>query len=331
MGKLLVPPLAAFFFFCLLLTQPGSPAQAQPASGQPLYIAMGDSLAFGVGVTDPAGEGYVALAHQALLGSDRYRSRGLQLVNLAVPGATSSDLLQPGGQLDAALREIKARSDSDGPEDDAEIISLNIGGNDLLTLATRDSPCLKDPGGDPCQQRLRSVLSTLQQSLQQALSRLREAAPSAGIYVLGLYNPYSGTGDTREGIAEAGVQQINGVIGAVVADEQLKVKMGEVFELFRGRGKQWIAADGIHPNEKGHRVLAEVLLASIDGRQPSIPQEFLSETPAVEADPSGAAKLIQSGGDSGPSRVLLLAIAVPLAFAAGAIMSGAYFMARGRR
>src|SRR5438270_1021603 len=119
MGKLLVPPLAAFFFVCLLLARPGGPARAQPSSAQPLYIAMGDSLAFGVGVTEPAGGGYVALAHQALLGSDRYRSRGLQLVNLAVPGATSSDLLLPGGQLDAALREIKSRSESDGPEDDA--------------------------------------------------------------------------------------------------------------------------------------------------------------------------------------------------------------------
>ncbi len=107
--------------------------------------------------------------------------------------------------------------------------------------------------------------------------------------------------------------------------------MGEVFELFRGRGQQWIAADGIHPNDKGHRVLAEVLLAAIDGRRPAIPQEFLAETPAAEADPSGAAKLIESGGDSGPSRVLLLAIVVPVAFAAGAIMSGAYFIARGRR
>ncbi len=110
MGKLLMPPLAAFFFLSLLIAPAGTPAQAQPSSGQPLYIAMGDSLAFGVGVSDPAGGGYVALAHQALLGSDRYRSGGLQLVNLAVPGATSSDLLQAGGQLDAALREIKARS-----------------------------------------------------------------------------------------------------------------------------------------------------------------------------------------------------------------------------
>src|SRR6266581_3799854 len=204
MGKLPVPPLAAFFFLSLLLASAGTPAQAQPSSGQPLYIAMGDSLAFGVGVSDPAGGGYVALAHQALLGSDRYRSGGLQLVNLAVPGATSSDLLQAGGQLDAALREIKARSDSDGPEDDTEIISLNIGGNDLLSLAARDSPCLTEPFGDPCQSRLRAVLSTLQQSLQQTLTRLREAAPGAGIYVLDLYNPYSGTGDPFEGIAEAG-------------------------------------------------------------------------------------------------------------------------------
>src|SRR3989304_299278 len=81
MGKLLVPLLAAFLSLSLLLTE----ARAQEG---PAYLALGDSLAFGVGASDPAATGYVGLTHDALRKSDRYRERGLGLVNLSAPGAT---------------------------------------------------------------------------------------------------------------------------------------------------------------------------------------------------------------------------------------------------
>ena len=56
----LLPPLAAFF------SLPPSPLAARRqrahAAETPAYIALGDSLAFGVGAANPAAEGYVALA-----------------------------------------------------------------------------------------------------------------------------------------------------------------------------------------------------------------------------------------------------------------------------
>src|SRR3989304_1092891 len=111
MGKLLVPLLAAFLSLSLLLTE----ARAQEG---PAYVALGDSLAFGVGASDPPTRGYVGLTHDALRKSDRYRDRGLELVNLSVPGATSSDLLLEGGQLDAALDEIARRQEDTSSADD---------------------------------------------------------------------------------------------------------------------------------------------------------------------------------------------------------------------
>jgi len=325
----LLPPLAAFLFLAFVLTSPSSGALPAAAAETPAYLAIGDSLAFGVGAPDPSTGGYVALAYKAIQTSDRYEERGLALINLSVPGATSSDLLIEGGQIDAAIEEIESRKDDEESADDnVEIISVNIGGNDLLRLATPNSPCAVDPTIEPCLELLGEMLIGLQDNLTEALERLRQAAPEAGIYLLNLHNPYSGTGDIREGLADLAVQQLNGVIGAVVADEQLGVELGDVFQLFRGRGSQWIADDRLHPNEKGHKVMAEVLLATIDGRAPRIPRELLLETPAPVSDP-GELPDLPSRGDGGVEAWWFLVV-VPIAFLAGVMISVGYFLARGR-
>ena len=321
--RLSLPPLAAFFFL-LLSASASAPAAAQDAD-PPAYIAIGDSLAFGIGVPEPSTQGYVALAHESLTGSDRYRDSGLNLLNLAIPGATSSDLLLEDGQLERAIAEIEARSEGDA----VEIISVNIGANDLLALAAATSPCVSDPSADACLEVLGRTLSDLQDNLHVVLERLRQAAPMAGIFVLNLYNPFSGTEDIREGIADLGVQQLNGVVGAVAADESLAVGLGNVFQLFRGRGEQWIAGDGLHPNEQGHQVLAEVLLATIDSREPQIPAELLEATAAPVPD-SGELPESPDPNDGDGLPLWVLAAVIPIAFAAGALIAGGYFIARGR-
>ncbi len=323
MGRSRVPLLAAFLSLGLLLAA-GIVAQHHSgpagAAQTPAYLALGDSIAYGVGASDPAQGGYVGLVYGRLRESDRYRESGLDLMNLSVPGAVSADLLLPGGQLEAALDEIEAR---DGG---VEIITIDIGGNDLLTLARRDSPCLSETDTEDCRREVRDVLGGLQANLAEVLAGLREAAPDAAIVVMDLYNPYSGTGDPRESIAELGVGQLNGVIGAAAADADLRVKLASVFQLFRGRGLAWIAPDGIHPNDNGHAVIAEVVLSTIEGRSPVIPDDLLG-SPGVTVSPGAGS----DGDGSGDDTLMVLVIAVPASFAAGALVSGAYFAARGRR
>lgn len=327
MGRLLPPALAAFFFLALLLGPEALPGSVGAAE-TPAYVAIGDSIAFGVGVPEPRTEGYVGLAHKALQTSDRYRDRGLQLVNLAVPGATTADLLIPGGQVDSALEEIRTRQeDNTSADDNVEIISVNIGGNDLLQLATPSSPCFPDIGNDECIAQFGKVLSSVQENLAEALRQLREAAPDAGIYLLDLYNPYSGTGDAREPVADLAVQNLNGILGANAANRDLQVRLASVFQLFRGRGPQWIAADGIHPNENGHRVIGEVLLATIDVRPPAIPPKLLEQTPSPTSSPTDDLPDLRPGDDSGTDWPVWLLM--PLAFAGGALLAGAYFWSRG--
>ena len=326
MGTRRPPPLAAFLFLGLLLACTPRLLFAQ-SPDSPAYIALGDSLAAGIGATNPATDGYVGLTATALRQGD-YSERGLALVNLAVPGAKSGDLLAPGGQLDQALAEIGRRQEGGG-DDDVELISIDIGGNDLLALAAPGSPCLQNPAGRVCLEALSEMLGRLQFNLSQVLGGLHEAAPDARIYVLDLYNPYSGTGDVLEPLADAAVQQLNGVVRATVAGlGREQVNLASVDDLFQGRGKQWVAADHIHPNDNGHLVISEVLLGAILDREPQIPRELLDVPPdnaraRADADPGSAAA---ADGDT----PLWLIVAIPAAFVAGAALSGAYFLARGR-
>jgi lysophospholipase L1-like esterase len=327
MGYRFLPPLAAFLSLGLLLFATSS-RDAAFAQEAPAYLALGDSLAYGIGASDPASTGYVAIVHDALAASQRYEESGLELINLGVPGARSADLLIPGGQLESALAEIEARRNDDEPND-IEVISVDIGGNDLLALVAPDSPCLEGASVEPCRAAFGEVLSAIDENLGEVVARLREAAPEAVIVVVDLYNPYSGTGDPREPIAEVGVGQVNGVIGAVAAPSDLRITTASLFQLFAGRGNQWIAPDGIHPNDGGHRVIAEAVIAAIDDREPSIPADLLSVSPGATA---GADPALQPDTDSdgGGVTTLVLAAAVVVAFVGGVAVSGAYFFARGR-
>ena len=329
MGSLPWPLPAAFLSAILLLSASGAPATS--AQQAPAYLALGDSLAFGVGASNPSTTGYVARAYESLRVSGRYEEGGLDLINLSVPGATSADLLVSGGQLDMASEEIGGREqDSLSPANEVEIVSVDIGGNDLLGLVAPDSPCLESASVEPCRSAFGEVLSGIQTNLTETLRRLRQAAPEATIVVVDLYNPYSGTGDLREPIAEIGVGQANGVIGAVTADPDLRVKTASIFQLFSGRGGQWIAPDGIHPNDNGHAVIAEAVLATIDNREPAIPDELTSQPPGATAPPVAVTSDTDSDSGSDGVSVVLLIAAIAVAFAAGIVISGAYFLARGR-
>src|SRR5207247_4179707 len=121
-------------------------------------------------------------------------------------------------------------------------------------------------------------------------------------------------------IAELGVGQANGVIGAVLADAELRARAASVFQLFSGRGGQWIAPDGIHPNDNGHAVIAEAVIAAIAGREPTIPESLLSVSPGATSAP--LQPNAPNGSDDGSNGVSLFAFlaGIVAAFTPGAFV-----------
>ncbi len=325
MAKCMGPPLAALLFVVL-----GTTGDVRAAGDEkPVYLAMGDSIAFGVGAANPVAEGYVGLTHFQLEASEAYTDSGLELLNISEPGATSSDLLEPEGQVQKALEIIGDRAADEIAGNEVDLISLDIGGNDLLALAEPEAPCIEDSSSQACRAAISEMLMGLQTNVGIILSRLRDAAPDAEIYVIDLFNPYSGTGDQRELIATFGVQQVNGVTNVAVSDPELGVTLVPIYELFQGRGSQWIASDHIHPNDDGHRVIAEALLAAIEGRAVEVPPD-LAEVPTGSPGPAPGGGLVGLAADDDDVPVTIL-VAIPLAFLGGIVVSSAYFIMRGRR
>ena len=329
MAKLL-PLLAAFLSLALLL--PAPPARAKEA---PAYIALGDSLAFGVGASDPATKGYVGLTQDALARGDRYNQRGLELLNLAFPGATSADLLLPGGQVDRAADEISERLEDDSSADDnVEIITLNVGGNDFLSLGAEDSPCLDDPLSAECEELYLGMLGELEDNVIRTLKRLDQAAPAADIIVMDLYSPLSGRGGPADIIASFAIEGLNAATERAVLEADVGAKMARVYPVFRGHAPDLVSDDFVHPNDEGHALMAELVLATIEGREPELPEGYEAPVAVEEAvdAPQGRGGLLPvPREDEGDSNVpLLLAIAIPAGLLGLAAIAGVFVTSRGR-
>lgn len=245
-----------------------------PADGQPgAYLALGDSLAVGVGSSNPGAGSYVARFFEML---QRQPGSGIgRLVNLAVSGETSDSLIN-GGQLERGLRTIAEI----GPA--LRLVTIDIGGNDLLWLAVSE-PCASSPNSDACRRAVISTLDRFEANYRAVLSRLleavtRSASPQTRLMAVTYYNPFSGTGDVLEPAGDdallgvdrvldcpaAGVESekrgMNDAIACAARD--LGIEVADVYGSFVGRGRELtlIGQGDIHPNDAGYAEMANALM-----------------------------------------------------------------------
>ena len=169
----------------------GTPAIAAAPPPRPLYLALGDSVAAGVGAQPPATEGYVPELHHLLTaevpcGDGQALACRLDLLNIAEPGATTTTLL--ARQLPRAISLIQQRRTTATPIDDVRLITLDIGGSDAFGPILQ--ACSSDPQAPGCATTISTVLGTVTTNLRAILSGLREAAgPDTTIAVMTYYNP----------------------------------------------------------------------------------------------------------------------------------------------
>lgn len=221
-------------------TAPGT-ASDPPAPGD-VYLALGDSVAAGIGAGTPGEDGYPALLHGYL---GRQAGHPVALVNLAVPGE-SSDSLVSGGQLDRALRAI---ADAQGVGRRVSPVTLTIGGNDILRA-----------GSDPAARE--GVIAGVATNVARTLEALRGAllpAPDGrqSDLVVTTYYDLTGGDPTLPGTDEWWVARLNTALAEqAAAAGALAV---EVQAAFAGRQDEltWAPAD-IHPTDAGHRLLADL-------------------------------------------------------------------------
>lgn len=178
--------LAALLGLCLIT--PGLAAPAAVKEEPKLYLALGDSLAYGLRATVPDEVGYVPHLYHSLRGLAKVDG----YVNLGVPGETSASLIA-GGQLAAALATIN------DPGTDVEVVTLDVGGNDLTPLIWEGGACYGVPADAPaCIGGVAIALSTYAQNYGSILMQLRAALDEdpgdETLMVMTYYNFVSGLG-----------------------------------------------------------------------------------------------------------------------------------------
>jgi lysophospholipase L1-like esterase len=260
----------------LLLTLTG-PASASdhgqpPLAHRPLYLALGDSVAFGVGASARTVTAYVPLFYDLLREalpcrrSDRPGCRKLALENLAVGGATTASLIS--GQLPAAVAELQARNHDRQPNNDVEVVTIDIGGNDVFSVVPS---CTAGPT-PACIALVQASLQTVETNLTQILAELRAAAgPNTVIIAMTYYNPLPSCQlSDLAGLAEVvleggpGVEGLNDRIRRISADNGVTVAdtYGKLAAMDLVGG-----SDCLHPNDSGHRIIADVFAAALAGAE----------------------------------------------------------------
>ncbi len=210
------------------------------------YLALGDAIAAGIGASEPAGTGYVALVAQAM----RARfGETLEFQSLAAPGDTTQALVDR--QLGPALDRILSG--------DVRLVTLTIGADDL-SVYMADPACLPDPSDPACP--LENGLLAVERRLDRTLQDLREAAPEAAIVIQVYPNFYSGSAHELEWTVEIALDRLNGVVIGVA--QRYGVLVADPRAPFEGHSEDLThladPASDFHPNDAGHGAIAEAFL-----------------------------------------------------------------------
>jgi lysophospholipase L1-like esterase len=249
-------------------TAPATPSPSPTLRPVGTYLALGDSLAVGVGASDPARTGYVPLLFAAFRDADEGPRLGA-LRNLAVGGETSGSIIE-GGQLAAALDAIATADPPIG------LVTLDIGGNDLLRLLGTET-CAANPDGPACLQLLAQTLRAFDANYRRILGDLVDAlathAPRAPLAVMTYFNPFSGTDAAHESAGQLALlgsdrrldcgtddPQARGMNDIIVCvGRELGAVPVDVQPGFDGLGLELthIGSQDIHANDRGYELIAD--------------------------------------------------------------------------
>ncbi len=282
-------------------------AAVQAPTPPQYYVALGDSIAAGVGASTPAND-YVNLVYQHELVSHP----GLKLVNLACSGATTGSVINgPGCSYTTGTQLGDAEAFLRSHPGQVAMLTVDIGANDV-------DGCIGSSGIEAsCVQ---AGLNQISSNLPIILSGLRAADPTVAIYGMDYYDPFldqwltGASGQTVAQASEGGAVDLNAELGQIYSAN--RAAMADPATLFQTTNFAltgsynamtvpenvalicaWTlmcSQNNIHPNDEGHAEIALAFEETID--QPPTTSVLV---PSGGAALSGNAVLDASAADVG--------------------------------
>lgn len=230
---------------------------ACPTTEKRAYLVLGSSYAAGAGVAKYE-ESYPALFHAFL---QEELEEQLSLRSFALDDETTESMIAEG-QLAKGLAELRFRNHDESPDNDALVITLQIGGEEVRSLLGEDGPCLPPATLDDrrCGAAFDETMDEMRLNMPVILRALRVAAgPDAALLVLNYFNPSSADGETADRMYSA----LNDLIAEATGLAGVDATLVNITDAFEGRTDQLTALledeDDRVPNEAGHALIASLL------------------------------------------------------------------------
>ena len=230
--KRTVKAAALVIAMALLLGMGGFAAAAEEK--QPVYVALGDSIAAGTGLKN---------ADKACYGAIIAHTNGYEFINHGVGGHRTRELL-------ARLEEEQVSADVAG----ADIISISIGGNDFLIGDMYRMMFDAWVRGDYAY--MDGIIDSIFVNFGVIIDKIKALNPNALLLVQTLYNPEA---TYKKEVYQAGLDRLNGGYARYLEAHPGSYTLVDAGAAVTPREKM-IAKDHIHPNAKGHVAIARAYL-----------------------------------------------------------------------
>ena len=234
MKKISCRVISALLALVVLL---GCVSAAAAAEKKPLYVVLGDSIAFGMGLTNPK---------KAVYGKIVADTDGFDYENYAIPGHTTTDLLNrmQNRKVHAAIEK-------------ADIISISIGGNNFilenLPMILYDGIVKNDYA------RVEALIEDFAVDLAEIVSEIKALNPDVVILLQTLYNPQKGYSEEVYG---QGAAMLNQAIKDYVRKCDGSVLLVDVGAALTDKETDF-ARDGVHPSAVGNEKIAQAVLDTL--------------------------------------------------------------------
>lgn len=201
------------------------------------YLILGDSIGFGAGIVNP---------DEACYGKIVADTNGYNYKNCAVSGYNSTALL--AHMLLPAVSEAI---------EEADIISLSIGGNDFLTSNMVQLGI--EAGAFNNLETFDEIAANFYENYCKIIAKIRELNPDAVILAQTLYNPMN---NPLHEIYQAGADRLNAVYHRYLKENPKSIVIVDVGKAFEGH-PEYIADDCVHPNSIGNEIIAKLVLKTL--------------------------------------------------------------------